>query len=89
MADELGVTITDPHNVSVIFCNQVIGSGYLNGVCNVTMGTHRFTPTSDGKVAPDVIVAARLRLDMFAVQQLYDTLGSILEKNAPKKETEH
>lgn len=79
MSDD-AVQITDPYQVPVTFCNQVVGSGVLNGVCNLTMAVARFTP-NEGKVAPDLVIASRLRLDLFCAQQLHAELGRILAQN--------
>ena len=70
--------ITDPFKVPTIFINQVVGAGILNGVVNLTMACAQFTPDSDGGVAPDLVIASRLRMDLFCAQQLYETLGKQL-----------
>lgn len=77
--------ITDPHQVPVTFINQVAGSGFLNGVLNLTLATARFTPIGDA-VEPDLIVSSRLRMDLYCAQQLRDMLTEIIDKNtaAPK-----
>lgn len=79
MADE-PLPITDPYQVPVVFVNQVACSGFLNGNCNLTLATARFTPEG-GKVAADLVVTSRLRMDLFCVQQLRDTLDQILTQN--------
>lgn len=79
MADE-PLPVTDPYQIPVVFVNSIAGSGILNGCCNLTFSTARFTP-KDGKIDPDMVVTARLRLDLFCVQQLHDTLGKILAQN--------
>lgn len=79
MADE-PVQITDPYQTPVIFVSQTVGTGFLNGVCNVTFATARFTPV-EGKITPDLVISARLRMDLFCVQQLRDQLDSILAQN--------
>ena len=82
MSDETKLLpITDPHNIPVVFCNQVVGSGHLHGVCNVTLAHARFTPNDDGKVDPDLVICARLRMDLACAAQLYEQLGKIIEQN--------
>lgn len=79
MADE-PTQLTDPYQVPVTYCNQVVGVGALNGVCNITLATARFTP-QDSKVIPDLVVSSRLRMDLWCVQQLHDQLAHILAQN--------
>lgn len=87
------LVITDPHNVQVTFVNQVLGQGHVNGVVNVTLGQARFTPTallyepSEGAidtVETDMIVAARLRMDIGCAKQLRDSLDALLKKLLPE-----
>ncbi len=85
MADE-PIQITDPYEVPVVFVNQVVGSGALNGVANLTFSTARFTPR-DGKVSPDLVITSRLRMDLFCVQQLHDELARILAQNVKPSST--
>lgn len=63
--------------VGVTFVNAVLGRGIMNGVVNLTLGVFQFTPDED-KVDPDLVVAARLRMDAVCAQQLYEALGSLL-----------
>lgn len=72
--------ITDPDNVPVVFVNQVVAAGHLNGVVNLTLAVARFSPNPDGKVDPDLTVASRLRLDMGCAAQLYEQIGRILSQ---------
>lgn len=74
------IDISDPHNTPVVFANSVIGSGHLNGVINITLGTARFSPTHDGKIATDLVISARLRLDMACAEQLAAQLGKLIEQ---------
>lgn len=71
---------TDPHAVPVVFINQLVGSGHLNGVVNITLAVAQFTPGVDNKIEPDLVIAARLRMDLFCAQQLRDALTAILEQ---------
>jgi hypothetical protein len=85
------LTITDPHNVPVTFVNELVARGHLNGVVNLTFATARFTPTSlggDSKIDADLVVTARLRMDMYCVQALYLSLGDIIQKNVVTVEGE-
>lgn len=84
MADDT-LKITDPNNVAVTFCNQVIGQGHLNGVVNVTLGVARFTPNQSA-IDVDMVVAARLRMDLACAVQLRDGLDAIIKKNLPAAE---
>lgn len=77
--------ITDPFHVPTTFVNQVVGSGHLNGVVNVTFATAQFTPNSDNTVDPDLVISARLRMDMFCAQTLYEHLGKILAQAVLKQ----
>lgn len=77
--------VTDPHRVPITFVNQVVGSGHLNGVVNITLAAAMFTPTKT-HIEPDLVITSRLRMDMFCAEQLYAVLGSIIEKNS-KRET--
>lgn len=74
------VEIRDPHNVPVVFANSVVGSGHLNNVVNVTLAVAQFSPISDNKIDPDLVIAARLRMDLLCATQLRDALTSILEQ---------
>lgn len=75
--------ITDPDNVPVTFISDVGGVGFLNGVINVTFVTARWTPDTTGPepVRPDLIISSRLRMDLFAAQQLRDHLTKVIEQN--------
>ncbi len=75
--------ITDPHSVPVTFVNDVVGSGQVNGVCNITLAVARFTPDSSDTVDPDFVIAARLRMDLYCVHRLYEALGNIIKANEP------
>lgn len=72
--------ITDPYKTPTVFINQVVGSGHLNGVVNVTFATAQFTPNDDGKIDPDLVITVRLRMDLFCTQTLYESLGKIIEQ---------
>lgn len=78
MADE--IKISDPYKTPTVFVNQIVGTGFVNGVCNVTFATAQFTP-NDGVIEPDLVITARLRMDLFCAQQLYSELGKIMEQN--------
>lgn len=77
--------VTDPHRVPIVFVNQVVGAGHLNGVINITFAAALFTPTKNG-IEPDLVITSRLRMDMFCAEQLYAQLGQIIAKNS-KNET--
>ncbi len=82
------VTVTDPNNVEIVFVNQVLGQGHVNGVINLTMGAARFTPSSaTGEVEVDMVVASRLRMDLVCAQQLRDSLDELLKKVLPESPT--
>ena len=72
--------ITDPYRTPTVFVNQVAGSGHLNGVVNITFATAQFTPNDGGTVDPDLVISARLRMDLFCAQSLYEHLGKIIEQ---------
>ena len=71
--------VTDPHRVPITFVNQVVGSGHLNGVINLTFAAAMFTP-QNGAIDPDLVITARLRMDRLCAEQLYATLGTIIAK---------
>lgn len=81
------VPVSDPMNVPVTFVSNVVASGQLNGVINVAFGLYRFTPGVDGNVEPDLAIGARLRMDVQCAEQLYEALGSILQKLKPANAT--
>lgn len=80
MTDEPNDTlpVSDPHRVKVDFVNQLVGAGHLNGVVNLTFATANFMPQADGKIDPDLVISARLRMDLFCAEQLAAQLGSII-----------
>lgn len=78
--DDKTLPITDPYRTPTTFVNQVVGAGHLNSVVNITFATANFTPNNDGKVDPDLVISARLRMDLFCAQDLYDQLGRILQQ---------
>jgi hypothetical protein len=80
MSEENTVKLTDPNHVPVIFVNDVTGIGFLNGVINLTLSTALFTPQGS-QVETDLVVASRLRMDLFCAQQLHGLLGKIIEEN--------
>ena len=66
-------------NVGITFVNIVIGSGVLNNVINLSLGSFQFTPDDEGKeVSPDLVTSCRLRMDIPCAKQLYDNLGQLL-----------
>ena len=71
--------ITDPFHVNTTFVNDVVASGSLNGVVNLTFATALFSPGEDNKVDPDLVISSRLRMDLYCAQNLYAALGKILE----------
>jgi len=93
MADETKskpLTITDDITVPVTFVNQLVNSGFLNGVVNLCFAVARFVPGEDGEIEPDLTIVSNLRMDLYAAQQLRDRLTAILEANMkPQKVTEH
>ena len=80
MPDPKEVIILDPHAVPVTFVSDVAGIGFLNGVVNLTLVTARFTPVGKD-VDADLVVASRLRFDLFCAQRVHEMLGNILEQN--------
>lgn len=89
MSDDVSLPVTDPYRTKTIFVNQLVGSGHLNSVINLTFATAQFTPSNEGKVDPDLVITARLRMDAFCAQQLYDQLGAILSPLLPANGTTH
>ena len=76
---EAALPISDIYRTPTTFVNQVVGSGFVNGVINVTFATANFSPrTTEGPIDPDLVITSRLRMDLFCAQQLYETLGKQL-----------
>lgn len=74
--------VRDPDRVPTVFVNEIIGTGTLNGVVNLTFATLRFTPTIDlSEVLPDRVVSSRLRMDLYTAQQLHEQLGRVIAGN--------
>jgi len=88
MTDEIEnpvMLLRDPNNEPVKFVNDVAVVGHASGVINITFSTALFNPYSDGKIRTDMIVGARLRLDMAAAQSLRSRLNEMLEPNGKDK----
>ena len=84
------LTVTDPYQVQTVFCNQVVASGHFNGVVNFTFATAQFTPRPDNTVDPDLVICARLRMDLLCAKQMHEQLSKILEQNLqPKNGSTH
>lgn len=91
MTDETAsapLPVTDPHKVPPTFVNSVVGSGHLHHVVNLTFATAQFTPKPNGNIDPDLIITARLRMDLSCAQQLRDVLSAILDQLSTKPENE-
>jgi hypothetical protein len=76
----------------VIFVNAIEQAGFANGIYNVCFSTARFVPATDDAgtktLAVNPYISANLRMDLFVVQQLFDSLKGVLEqqtKPAPSK----
>ena len=65
--------------VGITFANLLVASGVYNGVVNASFASYQFTPTPDGKIDPDPVVTARLRMDIVCAKQLRDRLIEILD----------
>lgn len=81
MSDSAPLKIADPHEEPVKFVNSIGGSGFLNGVCNLTLLTARWTPDGTEHVPVDLIVGSRLRFDLKLAQDIRDTLDGIIQAN--------
>ena len=62
----------------ITFANMLVASGIYNNNVNLTLATFRFTPTADGKVDPDPVVTANLRIDLGCARQIRDRLTDLL-----------
>jgi hypothetical protein len=67
----------------VTFVNSVVQSGFANGIYNVAFSTARYVPIphpETGKMVASIeeFISANLRMDLFCVQQLHDSLAQIL-----------
>lgn len=89
--ETVSLPIRDPHAVPVVFCNQIVGSGFYAGNVNLTFAVANFTPTALGENAPpiqaDLAICSRLRLDMSCAEQLYAELGKIIQQMKPANAT--
>lgn len=65
----------------VILVNTMTVSGFLNGICNFSFTTARFSSTADGKVEADEYPSLYLRMDLMCAQQMRDALDKIIEAN--------
>lgn len=74
--------ITDPNNEPVRFVNAVGGSGFLNGILNLTLVTARWTPDGSENVPMDMVISSRLRFDLKCAQEIRDALDAIIEANS-------
>lgn len=83
MSENAPLKITDPNNEQVKFVSMVGGSGFLNGIVNVTLLTARWTPDAipSDHVPIDLVVGSRLRFDLKCAQELRDVLNGIIEAN--------
>lgn len=86
-ADNDRLPIGDPYKTPTVFVNQMVGSGYLNGVVNITLATAQFTPNQSGGVDPDMVIASRLRMDLFCAEQIYEALGKMIAQQRPRAES--
>lgn len=71
-------------NPDVTFVNNVAVSGFLNGVCNLSLSQSTFVPVqhADGtKVDIKHDVAVDLRFDLYCAQQIRDVLDGIITNN--------
>ena len=82
--------ITDPNRLQPTFVNQLVSSGFLNGIVNLSFATALFSPKPDGSVDADLIISSQLRLDLYTAQQLRDRLAEIIDANTkPTGAKEH
>lgn len=72
--------LLDPKDTEVVFVSEVSGMGFMNGVVNVTLSQARFTPNGK-EVDIDLIIASRLRMDLFCATSLRDSLTKVIEQN--------
>ena len=78
--DTKALPITDRFNVPTVFVNQVVGAGHFNGVLNLTLACAQFSPNAAGGVDPDLVISARLRMDLFCAESLYAQLGIVIQQ---------
>lgn len=66
----------------ITFVNDVAVSGFLNGVCNLSLSQSLFVASGDGsKVALDHQIAVDLRFDLYCAQQIRDAMDRIIAGN--------
>ena len=74
----------------IVFVNSLVVSGFNNGIVNLAFSTAEYVPGVDqnGQKVVDVaeFISANLRMDLFCVQQLHDSLAQILaQQTKPAK----
>jgi len=86
MTDKSAYPITDPDNVPVRVINGVAQYGVVGSVVSLTLTTARYSFAPDGKIEPDMVIAARLRFDLEVARIIRDRLDAQIEKlTAPPK----
>lgn len=64
----------------IIFVNNVAVSGFINGVCNLSLSQSIFVPEGT-KVGMESYTAVDLRFDLYCAQQIRDALDAIIAAN--------
>ncbi len=78
--------VTDPDNVPVKVVNAVAQYGVIGSLVSLTLTTARSSFSPDGKVEPDMVVAARLRFDLEVARILRDRIDAQIKLlTAPPK----
>jgi hypothetical protein len=67
----------DPHNVPITWVEMVGSYAVRQGIAGMTLVAAQYTPTEAG-IAPDVVVASRLRFSIAFAIELRDTLDKMI-----------
>lgn len=74
--------IKDPTAGPVVFFDQAPTFGHLNGVIEVTLTSRLLLPTTDGKVANEIVAAGHLRGSVAAMASLRAAIDAALKMAA-------
>src|SRR4051794_17630267 len=79
-AEELGLSITDPNNITESFATSVIQVGLISGSSvAVTLGVRRYLQPNFGSEPKETVcISSRLILTMDAAQNLAEAVSAML-----------
>lgn len=68
----------DPEHVPVRVVNAIPHMSYVGTLVDLTLGTHQIGVQPDGSLAPETVIAARIRFDLEMARILHLELGRLL-----------